>query len=70
MSRRCDLVAWECNTPIEDIKDVGEAPKKHIPAFIQPMETEEKQEEDPSRETEGTEESEKKKNFRIKKRKL
>lgn len=69
MSRRCDLVAWECNTNIEDVKDIDAAPKKNISTFIQPMETDDKPDEE-NMEQAQTEQSQKNKNFKITKRKL
>ncbi|PIK47368.1 putative periodic tryptophan protein 2-like isoform X2 [Apostichopus japonicus] len=69
MSRRCDLVAWECNTNIEDVKDIDAAPKKNISTFIQPMETDDKPDEE-NMEQAQTEQSQKNKNFKITKRKF
>lgn len=71
LSKRCDLVAWECNTKIEDVKVVEKPVKKTVPTFIQPKPEEEEKESESQAVKEGanSEYSEKRKNFKITKRK-
>ena len=70
MSRRCDLVAWDCNTELADLKVVERTQKHSVATFMQPCSTGEVDDNEEKEKATDIEFMEKRKHFKITKRKL